>query len=108
MAVDQRQRLDFKVEALNPAGEEIADIHLGGTGPGESIWAGTEVTGNYEIKISAPTTKRSYGPYALQLEKVADLRTAPASDQIYVRFRPKCSHRLRPELTGDRQSERSE
>jgi len=25
VAVDQRQRLDFKVEALNPAGEVIAD-----------------------------------------------------------------------------------
>ncbi len=68
-------------EALDPAGKVIAEISMAG----ESLWALAETTGDYQIKISAPTIKGSYGPYKIYLEEIGDLKTASLTDQVKVK-----------------------
>jgi CHAT domain-containing protein/tetratricopeptide (TPR) repeat protein len=88
VVVNQQGRFSW-VQALDPAGRAIAQINVGGTGPGESLWALAEVAGEYQVKISAPKVKGYDGPYTISLERVADSKTASSSEQDYLK-----AHRL--------------
>src|SRR6266705_3836926 len=81
VVIDQQNRTNLSVHALDPAGKVIAEISMAG----ESLWALAETTGEYQIKITAPTIKGSYGPYKIYLEQIADLKTASLADQVNVK-----------------------
>ncbi len=81
VTVDQQNRTNLSVHALDPSGKIIAEISIAR----ESLWALAETTGDYQIKISAPTIKGSYGPYKIYLEEIADLKTASLTDQVKVK-----------------------
>ena len=81
VVIDQQNRTNLSVHALDPAGKVIAEISMAG----ESLWALAETTGDYQIKISAPTIKGSYGPYKIYLEEIGDLKTASLTDQVKVK-----------------------
>jgi CHAT domain-containing protein/tetratricopeptide (TPR) repeat protein len=77
----EKQSTDLEMQASDPSGKLVADISLGETGTIESFWALASVTGNYQIKITAPEIKGSYGRYLIRLEDILELTAAPASDQ---------------------------
>jgi CHAT domain-containing protein/Tfp pilus assembly protein PilF len=84
--VVSQQNIDLEVEAFDPAGKAIAEIKLRGKDTSESLWALAEAGGDYRIRIAAASQSRgAYGRYILTFAKVAELESAPSSDQAYVR-----------------------
>jgi CHAT domain-containing protein/Tfp pilus assembly protein PilF len=77
-------RFDLVMRAIDPGGNEIAKIELGGRGPAESLWTSAKTTGDYEIRLGSDEPKGTHRHYVLSLDKVGELKTAPASDQMYV------------------------
>ena len=77
--------VDFTIRVFDPTGKATAEIALGGRGPTESLWMLAETTGDYQIKIAGPGPHDPYLQYAINLETVAELNTAPSSDQEYVK-----------------------
>ena len=77
--------IDFAMRALDSTGNAIAEITQGDRGPTDSLWAHARTAGDYQIKITAVEGKEALGRYIIRLEKVAELETASAADQTYVR-----------------------
>src|SRR5450759_458880 len=73
------------METIDPNGNAISKITVGGSAPTESLWMLAKTTGNYQIRISAVNAKGYFGRYIIRLEEVAELKTAPSSDQSYVK-----------------------
>jgi CHAT domain-containing protein len=81
----QSSTIALSMDALDPNDKVIANISPWTSGPTDSLWALAETTGNFQIRIAANEGKESYGRYRISLETVAELETAPASDQAYVK-----------------------
>lgn len=77
--------VDFAMETIDPSGNATSKTTLGGSAPTESLWMLAKTTGNYQLRIAAVTAKGSHGRYIIKLEKVGELKAAPASDQSYVK-----------------------
>jgi len=78
-------KINFKMEVLDPEGIQAAECGVGGMGPTDSLWMLAAETGTYQIRISGFP---QYGPfltYAINVEKVAELRNATSLDQAYVK-----------------------
>lgn len=89
-----RSGIDFAMEAIDPSGKAAARIAMGNSGPTDSLWLTAKMTGDFQIKIRSVEDAGINGRYIIRLEIVADLETAPASDQAYVK-----AHRLYWEAT---------
>jgi len=81
----QSSSVGFALETIDPNGNAISKITVGGSAPTESLWMLAKTTGNYQIRISAVNAKGYFGRYIIRLEEVAELKTAPSSDQSYVK-----------------------
>src|SRR5258705_5853352 len=75
----------FRIRVFDPMGRATAEIELGGKGPTDSLWMLAETTGDYQIKISGPGAHEPDLQYAINLEAVSELKSAPVPDQEYVR-----------------------
>lgn len=81
----QSSTIALEMDALDPDDTVIANTCPWTSGPTDSLWALAETTGKFQIRIVPTEDKGAYGRYRISLETVAELETAPASDQAYVK-----------------------
>src|SRR5215467_7533943 len=72
---------------LDPNGKEVGKLAPGDMGPTDSLWMLAETTGDFRIQIEA--LESDPARCSTRLEKLGEFKSAPASDQTYVR-----AHRL--------------
>jgi hypothetical protein len=81
----QSSTIDLAMDALDPGGNAIGRIAPWTSGPTESLWMTAKTTGDYQIRIAAVDGPGLHGRYLIRLDTVAELETAPPSDQAYVK-----------------------
>lgn len=74
-------------DVLDPNGNEVGKLAPGDMGPTDSLWIVAETTGEFRIQIKA--VENEPAQCSTRLEKLGEFKSAPASDQTYVR-----AHRL--------------
>jgi CHAT domain-containing protein/uncharacterized protein HemY len=81
----QSSSIDFAMDAFDPSGNAIAKIALGNGGPTESLWMLAKTTGDFQIRVTSLQDRGDQGHYVINLETVAEMKTASPSDQAYLK-----------------------
>jgi CHAT domain-containing protein/tetratricopeptide (TPR) repeat protein len=76
--------INVEVALADPKGTQIANLDWWWREGTESLWALAEISGDYTLKVSAPSQPAETGKYRIKVEKIGEWQQAPAAEKDLV------------------------